>query len=148
VFSKKTVKVLSIVLILAVCMEIFAGCAQSPVDAYDNFLLDLDIVGRLHDLNFLISRGKHSIGVRSELHTIWYDLDTLKTDVPDIMKANDYYKEATDALLQAANANYYGHSDVAREFCTQAAKLMSQADIAFRNYMRTQQRKARDDYFG
>ena len=139
---------MSVILILVLCTEILAGCAESPVDYYDNFLLDLDIVGRLHDLDFLLARGKHSIGVRSELRTILYDLDTLRTDVPDIQKANDYYKDATHSLLLAANANYYGHKDLAKEYCTEAAELMSQADITFRNYMRIQQRKDRDNYYG
>ena len=131
---------------LILCLALFSGCGVSDTEKYDNFLLDLDIEGRLNDLAYLLGRGTHSPGIRTELNTIYYDLKTLKMDNPRIQAVNNQYIICVEIFLQAANENYKGRPEKAQEYLDTALEVFQNANRDLSAYKREINQEKQDGF--
>lgn len=137
-------RIAALCIALMICLGLLCGCGVSDAEKYDNFLLDLDIEGRLNDLAYLLGRGQHSPGIRTELNTIYYDLKTLDIDNPEIQAVNNQYIECVQIFLEAANHNYKGRPEKAKEYLDTALNVFHNANRDLSAYKR-KEKQERDD---
>ncbi len=92
-----------IVIMTAIILTICCACASNPVERYDNFLNDLDVLTRMQTaLQQTKDGGEMTFYVREDMKTLEEDLQTLKSSDQEIIKINECFLDAARALQQSA----------------------------------------------
>ena len=126
---KKTV----LLTILAFILCLLCGCTLTPVEQYNDFLVDLDIVMRIDMCLNQISEENPSWYTRADIKTIQQDLQTLRTDDENILAINDEFigvareMENSIALLDGGNPQAAQESyELAEESFEEAKSMLAQ----------------------